>query len=275
MEMKRGPIYQFPSADHDLPITIALIGINYCNSNYLNIRKKSRITVLGYVLSGEGNVTLDDSSFHPKKGDVFVLPAGRYHRVFANPESEEPWNYIWFNIKGDLAVALLHAYRLSESIVVSDMSAGLLFQRAIQLAQSEKPQEMLDIMPIIFLQIVIRLSNTKNERKNSYSEEVQKIKHFLNNQIQIPFNSNQLSKHIGLSFKQINRLFKKETGTTVYNYVLMKKIDAAKMMLLDTPLTVNEICYHLGYADPQYFSNLFKKKTGMSPSIFRSQNKTH
>ncbi|MDF2959548.1 MAG: Helix-turn-helix domain [Paenibacillus sp.] len=45
------------------------------------------------------------------------------------------------------------------------------------------------------------------------------------------------------------RLFKKEMGSTVYHYVLTKKINAAKMLLHDTSMTVSEIAYQVGYAD--------------------------
>jgi AraC-like DNA-binding protein len=274
MEMKYGPIYHFPVVDDAPPITIAFIGINYCRPNYLNIRKNSRITVLGYVLSGRGIITLDDATFHPHKDGVFILPAGRYHQVSADPDCEEQWSYIWMNIDGDLAVRMLEAYKLSDSGWIGGaFSAKSLFQKAIQLAQSEPAEEMLNVLPVLFHQIVIRLSRTKNERNNTYSNEVRKIKSYLDGQIQSPFDSIRLCRHIGLSFRQINRLFKKESGMTVYNYVLMKKIDSAKMMLLDTELTVNEISERLGYADPHYFSNLFKRKTGCSPSNYRLHHK--
>jgi AraC-like DNA-binding protein len=95
----------------------------------------------------------------------------------------------------------------------------------------------------------------------------------LDNHIQEDFQSESLSKHFRLSFKQINRLFKQETGTTVYHYVLQQKIESAKMMLTQTELNVSEIAYKLGYSDPQYFSNLFKKKAGCPPSQYRSDHR--
>jgi len=268
--MKHGPIYHFPSANGELPITISLIGINYCHSNYINVRNQSRITVIGYVLTGQGRITLDNRTFRPQPGDVFLLPRGRDHQVCADPESAEPWSYIWFNIAGDLAVQLLRSYKLYDSGLVSSAAVEPLFQKAIQLAQSENAREMLNVLPVLFHQIVIRLSNMVHNRNNAYSAQVEKIKQYLDNAIQHSFDSDQLCRQIGLSYKQINRLFKQESGTTVYNYVLIRKLDSAKIMLLDTELTVNEICYRLGYADPQYFSNLFKKKTGMSPSSYRT-----
>src|SRR5690606_35051848 len=131
--------------------------------------------------------------------------------------------------------------------------------------------EMHAELPVILHQIVIALSNLKYRNAMPYSSEVQKIKNYLDNQIQASFHSDKLSKHIGLSFKQINRLFKKETGSTVYKYVLSNNMDSALMMMQETYLTISQIAFQLGYTDPHYFSNLFKKKTGMSPSQYREQ----
>lgn len=269
MEMKHGPIYFFPKVADDLPMTISPIGINYCHSNYKNVRLNSKITVLGCVLNGQGRITVDANTYRPKQGDVFILPKGHYHEVTVDPMQEEQWTYIWFNIEGDFVNELLSAYKILESGLVSNASVERLFKKAIQLAQLKSVQEMHNELPIIFHQIVLGLSNTKYDRCSPYSARVQKIKHWLDNNIQEPFDSDKLSKQIGMSFKQISRLFKKELDRTVYDYVLHQKIDLAKTMLHDSEFNISEICYQLGYADPHYFSNLFKKKTGISPSDYR------
>lgn len=268
MEMKHGPIFFFPNTGDELPIFIAPIGINYCHSNYKNVRSKSRFTVLGCVLNGQGRITVDcDNYYSPKQGDVFILPKGHYHEVSVDPMQKEQWTYIWFNIHGDFSDELLRTYKIPESGVVSNASVERLFKKAIQLAQLKSVQEMHLELPVIFHQIVLGLSNVKC---SPYSAQVQKIKYWLDNCIQDPFDSNKLSKQIGLSFKQINRLFKREFDKTVYDYVLHQKIDLAKTMLQDSKFNISEICYQLGYTDPHYFSNLFKKKTGFSPTIYRS-----
>lgn len=270
--MKHGPIYHFPLNENDLPINLSFIGVNYCHSNYRNVRKRSRITVIAFVLAGQGSVTFNSSTFHPKKGDVFILPEGHYHEVSADPKQTEQWEYIWFNITGALTMPLLDSYKLLDSVVICNTNEEASFQKAIQMAEMRTPQEMHNELPIIFHEIVMSLYNIKYGRNLPYSSRVQKIKNYLDNHIQEPFYSEDLSRHMGLSFKQINRLFKLELDTTVYNYILVKKIDSAKMMLGDTELNVSEIAYQLGYTDPQYFSNLFKKKVGLSPSSFRMRH---
>ncbi|MFE5318200.1 AraC family transcriptional regulator [Paenibacillus sp. NPDC056579] len=266
-------MYHFPVSDEN-PINISFIGTNYCRPDYERIRKRARITVLAYVLSGKGRTAVNNSeAFEAKKGDVFILPEGAYHKVNADPGSEEQWSYIWFNIKGKLALELLHAYKLSDRIVIPNTPVEHLFQKSLNLAQIKNDREMHNELPVLFHQIAITLSTMENHRILSYSADVNKIKNYLDNTVYHSFDSLVMSKQIGLSFKQINRLFKKEVGTTAYHYLLSKKIESAKMMLQETELTISEISYQLGYSDPTYFWALFKKKTGFPPGLFRSKFK--
>ncbi|MCQ6562885.1 AraC family transcriptional regulator [Paenibacillus mendelii] len=266
---KTGPIYHFPKADADLPITIPFIGINYCLPTYRNERKPAQLTVLAYVLAGQGNVRVDMSAYQPKQGDVFILRSGSYHEVMADPASTEPWTYIWFNIEGSWALNVLEAYRLLSTVVLSDAAVGHLFQQGIEWAETRTMEDMQSELHIIFMKIVVHLSLIRQKRQELLSPPVQKIKEYVDNQMLKPFYTDQLAAELGFSSKQLNRYFKNEIGTTIYSYLLDKKIASAKMMLMETGLTINQIADRLGYTDAHYFSNLFQKKTGLRPSVFR------
>lgn len=64
---------------------------------------------------------------------------------------------------------------------------------------------------------------------------------------------------------------KAETGKTAIEHIHLYLIDEAKNLLLDPKMTVTETAYKLGFDYPQYFSRLFKKKVGMSPSAYQEQ----
>jgi len=144
-----------------------------------------------------------------------------------------------------------------------------LFKETIEGAKQKSVEEMQTELQIILMRIIVSLSETLRKRGDALTTTVQAIKQFLDNSIQQPLDSSGLSSQIGISNKQMNRLFKREVGTTIYNYVISKKIESAKLMLLDTQLTISDIGYKLGYVDPHYFSNLFHHKTGVRPSDFR------
>lgn len=66
-----------------------------------------------------------------------------------------------------------------------------------------------------------------------------------------------------------SRLFKRHTGKTPFEFLLDLKIEKAKNLLKQTNHSISEICYLSGFSSNSYFSQIFKKKTGVSPSHYK------
>lgn len=81
-----------------------------------------------------------------------------------------------------------------------------------------------------------------------------------------------LAKHLNFSSNYLSDLLKKETGKTAQEHIHLFIIEQAKNKLLNSKSSISEIGYALGFEYPQHFSNLFKLKTGISPSEYRSLN---
>ncbi|MEZ4830037.1 MAG: helix-turn-helix transcriptional regulator [Bacteroidia bacterium] len=82
----------------------------------------------------------------------------------------------------------------------------------------------------------------------------------------------QLADMVNLSPGYLSDLLKKETGLNAQDLIHYHLIEAAKNMLLGTDYSVSQIAYSLGFEYPQYFSRLFKQKTGQTPIEFRNHN---
>lgn len=85
-------------------------------------------------------------------------------------------------------------------------------------------------------------------------------------------NVQYLAKELNFSSNYLSDLLKKETGKTGQEHIHLFVIERAKNILLNSSQSISEIGYSLGFEYPQHFSNLFKSKTGMSPSEFRKSN---
>lgn len=81
-----------------------------------------------------------------------------------------------------------------------------------------------------------------------------------------------LAQELNFSSNYLSDLLKKETGKTAQEHIHLFVIDKAKNKLLNSKNSISEIGYSLGFEYPQHFSNLFKSKTGLSPSEYRSLN---
>lgn len=67
-------------------------------------------------------------------------------------------------------------------------------------------------------------------------------------------------------------LLKKETGKNAQEHIQLVLIEVAKEKIFEREKTVSQIAYELGFEYPQYFSRLFKKRTGMTPNEYRLMN---
>lgn len=83
----------------------------------------------------------------------------------------------------------------------------------------------------------------------------------------------QVCNHIYMSMSYFSALFKPHTGETFVEYVTRYRLDKAKEMLAASQLKTYELAAKVGYSDPQYFSVIFKRNTGMTPKEFRAAHK--
>lgn len=81
-----------------------------------------------------------------------------------------------------------------------------------------------------------------------------------------------LSDKVHLSSSYLSDLLKKETGMNAQDHIHYYLIEEAKNTLINTDNSVGEIAYSLGFEYPQYFSKLFKQKTGLTPIEYRNMN---
>ena len=74
-----------------------------------------------------------------------------------------------------------------------------------------------------------------------------------------------------MSQRYLSDTLKKETGKTSTDHLQLYLVDEAKNILLNPNKSVSEVAYELGFEYPPYFSRVFKKKVGMSPSVYREK----
>ena len=81
----------------------------------------------------------------------------------------------------------------------------------------------------------------------------------------------EIAKALDMSPRYLSDSLKAETGKTAIDHIHLYLIDEAKDLLLEPQITVSETAYKLGFDNPQYFSRLFKKKVGITPTEYRKQ----
>ncbi|MCX7922959.1 MAG: response regulator [Clostridia bacterium] len=78
-----------------------------------------------------------------------------------------------------------------------------------------------------------------------------------------------IAREVNISPHYFSRLFKEETGVNFIDYLTLTRMHRAKCFLEDEAFSIKEICYKVGYGDPNYFSRAFKRVVGFSPTEYR------
>ena len=81
-----------------------------------------------------------------------------------------------------------------------------------------------------------------------------------------------VSKAVGMSNSRFSTVFSQQSGQTFTEYLMYLRLGKAKEMLRTTGLRSSQIAGEVGYNDSHYFSYIFKKNTGITPSEYRAQN---
>ena len=96
------------------------------------------------------------------------------------------------------------------------------------------------------------------------------IKEYLSRRVTSEVSLNEICRDFSISASFLKRLFRENEGCGAIDYFISRKIDRAKTLIREGRLNFSEIAERLGFSSPHYFSRLFKSRTGMTPSEYRS-----
>ena len=108
-------------------------------------------------------------------------------------------------------------------------------------------------------------------KENESESVISKAKAYIDENYQKDISLDDVSRHVDISPYYFSKLFKQEDGRTFIEYLTGLRIREARRLLRSPGLSIKEIGIMCGYADPNYFSRIFKKYEGVTPSEFREQ----
>ena len=125
---------------------------------------------------------------------------------------------------------------------------------------------------------MIEAERKKTEPQNDTTHKTQHISFgnfltILEENYRRPLGVEFYAEKLFMSSRNLNLICQNILEQSVSEIIETRKLIEAKNMLISTEKTISEIAYELGYNENSYFSNVFKKKSGQSPSEFREEMK--
>ncbi|MFA9466352.1 MAG: response regulator [Velocimicrobium sp.] len=121
-----------------------------------------------------------------------------------------------------------------------------------------------------FVRKVLEATKNVTEKKREKNNTVVgRAKEYLKQNYTRDLSLEEVAKYVDISPYYFSKLFKEEEGENFIDYLTSLRIDKAKELLERTEESIKEVCCEVGYSDPNYFSRIFKKVVGNTPTEYR------
>ncbi|WP_448569892.1 AraC family transcriptional regulator [Thalassotalea ganghwensis] len=264
----------------DHPLTQGLypisLGKSYAASQLSSQKNQEHHHSLLYCLSGNGSVDHNGRKRELNRGDLVLIPPN--HQFVFHSNNKTKCQLFWINFTGrlakDFAERLLmkmedgYAHVGILSNIVSDFDSLLeLGSRGYTATNVIHAVHVLQ-QALSFLALQLRTS--ANSEHSTF--DVEAIEKLMRNNLHQELNLDTLAHYAQLSKFHFAKKFKEVTDTAPIQHFINMKMQHACGLLDKQTISIKEIAESLGYADPYYFSRLFKKTIGMSPKQYRDSH---
>ncbi len=280
----------------------------YINSAYLNrslvdFKDKSRPLIVGSC--GTYHLyTRPKLPTHRPKGrldfQILYIASGKAHFYFDKSETDtvvtagqivvyrpkEPQRYVyygteqtevyWVHFTGNNVKNILRHYGITDDMRVITTGASLEYTRIFKQMIQELQRCQIcypELLTFLLLELLIQISRQigrVHRRKDIYLDmQMELAIQFFNDHYHTEISIEEYAASRGMSVSWFIRSFKQYTHTTPMQYLVERRMTNAQVLLETTNYSISEIANLVGYDNPLYFSRIFKKQKGMSPSDYR------
>lgn len=263
----------------------SLILIHYVDS-YTHLEGEiHNFPELVYVNKGTHILEVNGISYELKEGQMFLIPSNEFHyapipgaslAIISFEADGETFANLYHHIitltpsQRDLLYDIISKKYLFETI---KSSTGYIGKKPTESTTRQELQVLKNLLENFLLDILYAhkeaySSPQKLNEDHHRISQLNQIKDFMKHSIGKSLTLSEISKFTGISVTKINLLFKDYDKMPPMAYFTFLKMEEAKRLIQKTELNFTEIASQLGYESIHYFSKVFKKYTGLSPSDF-------
>ena len=228
--------------------------------------------ILIYCVEGEGYIQVAGQQHTLVPNSYFIVPKHAPHHYSASMEN--PWSIYWVHFCGDYDEQLYERFTMDGQpgvrFVPYEENRIQLFEQTYDLLEQRYETRDLELMNLNLLYFLTSLIYHQDRHLAVESEDkVAGSIAFMQAHLGRQFSIDALAQQQQLSVSHYSRVFKQRTGHSPIHYFNQLKIQKSCQYLYFTDKTVKEIAALLGISDSFYFSRLFTKLMGLSPSQYR------
>jgi AraC family transcriptional regulator len=257
-----------------LPFRVMACGHFYSTSSYDVEREGLNNCLLLITLNGAGEIDYENRHFLLQKGKAVLVDCSQYHHY---KTVEDMWEILWVRFDCNQGIDYLQLINgdPSEPLTLENMGAfEKNIDKILQLTQVHAPTTDLLLSNLISA-ILTELGVQKHQQSTvhlpaSAKKIIAEAILFLEVHYATDISIEQLAQSNHLSQYSFIRLFKKQTGSTPYEFLLKIRITKAKILLEQGDITIDQISMMVGFNNENNFIRKFKLLTGTTPLKYRN-----
>ncbi|PCJ61922.1 MAG: AraC family transcriptional regulator [Planctomycetota bacterium] len=231
------------------------------------------------IYLSRGGGYFESSSCPLKKvneGTFFMLFPHEWHRY--KPLKETGWDELFVGFQGEYIDNLMSKsfFKKENPVIQAGFDDDIVktYHNIFNMLNKEPSgyQQRVAAEIMVLLARISSLIKGKSTGSSYVEEKIKKAKMLIIQNCEQDVDLEELSNEIGMGYEHFRRSFKKITGLSPYQYHLELKISRAKEMLWQTNLSIKLISSQLSFENQYYFSRIFKKKTGYTPSEYKARS---
>jgi AraC-like DNA-binding protein len=238
--------------------------------------------ILIYCTEGEGWFEWNGQVQKVGANQVFILPKGQAHRYGCKRSAS--WTIYWIHFDGKLAGFFAEGFEKPLQVDPEKDSRieerFRLFEELFATLKNGYSRNNLEFSSSALVYFLGTLKYLSTYRAGNPSEHVETQRdvadeaiHYMRENVHKRLKLNDIARFVGYSSSHFSTLFQEKTGHAPHNYFNHLKIQEACHYLDFTEMKVNQISLLMGFDDPFYFSRIFTKTMGVSPSEYRLTKK--
>lgn len=269
--------HSFFTLYHDsLGLSVYNCGFQKCEPNYSWGPALRNHHLFHFIAAGSGSFQCGDKTYSLKAGDGFYCPIDTV--VSYKADSDKPWEYYWVGFNGVDAARLLSAAGLSrESPCFHIDNTEIIIKSILDVYNSNgnNVYNEAEMSGNLYrcLSYIIRENRAHNDRHHRSTDYIALSIRYIEHNYSRPISISDIAASAGISRSHLYRLFMQELEITPNEYLVQYRISNACKLLHDSNINISETAYSSGFSDPLYFSRVFKRIKGVTPSMYSASVK--